>query len=289
MGRPSALTRVSDSATVHAVHPPHDATSACPSTMCRLLRLGPFVLLSALLWGGACSEPGDTGRDGPDVGCEIGSTEQRGCNVCQCTAQEGWQCTVRACGDADARVSVVPDGGFEDAGPRYGLDDAGEGRDVGVQDGAEAPDARDTGGSRDTRDTTARDIPSKDGTDDTERDDTGRRDGADDTSADGGGDASSDVRGVSPSDTGDATETFACGPVNKRCRVGAEYCLDEIPGVAPPDGGPPSSSYRCKSYGSCGPNPDCPCLKDREPIGGDVVGECTKRRPGVFEVRVAFP
>jgi hypothetical protein len=53
---------------------------------------------------------------------------------------------------------------------------------------------------------------------------------------------------------------FACGP-SATCNSSTQYCVDQAPGIAFPDGGTPPDSYTCNSLPTaCALDPTCACV-----------------------------
>lgn len=215
-----------------------------------------YVLLALSLLAVGCNGGSESNRgnsEATDAGCKVGETRHDGCNTCKCT-ETGWACTARACVDA-----VPPD-----------ADDASSSGDAGCtlgetrKEGCNTCTCTEQGWS--CTETGCLDTSSPDANDATQ---TGDDAGSDDANVEG--------------DAG----RFGCG--EQTCRVGGEYCKITYPGPrATNDAGTNYESYACKSYGTCGPNPDCSCLQNETSGPGALSIECEKRGAGRFRVEVTY-
>ena len=68
---------------------------------------------------------------------------------------------------------------------------------------------------------------------------------------------------------------FACGP-STTCNSKQQYCVDQAPGIALPDGGTPPDSYSCGSMpADCASYPTCACVTAHNPCPTQV-SSCTE-------------
>jgi len=58
---------------------------------------------------------------------------------------------------------------------------------------------------------------------------------------------------------------FACGP-SATCNSKSQFCVDQAPGIALPDGGTPPDSFSCSSLpAECTSYPTCACVSQHDP------------------------
>lgn len=67
---------------------------------------------------------------------------------------------------------------------------------------------------------------------------------------------------------------FACGPTTT-CSSATQYCDDQPPGIALPDGGVPPDSYTCVALpAECASNPTCACVESHGACSPNTVASC---------------